>query len=87
MIKRLLLALLLGLVVIGLGMVRAEGKRRITYMDEVVPPDEATYLPEIISSAIESINYTPEKGQPPTAPPYQSLYRPPMAITATTPSV
>ena len=71
MIKRLLLALFLGLIVIGIGMVRAEGKRRITYMDEVVPAEEATYLPEIISSAIESINYTPEKGQPPTAPPYR----------------
>lgn len=71
MIKRLLLAFVVALVVVAVGMVVVEGKRRITYMGEVVPPDEGTYLPEIIASAIESINYTPEKGQPPTAPPYR----------------
>jgi hypothetical protein len=71
MIKRVLLGLFVALVMIGIGMVIVEGKRRVTYMGEQVPPDEATYLPEIIASAIESINYTPEKGQPSTAPPYR----------------
>ncbi|CAN5727307.1 catalase family protein [soil metagenome] len=71
MIKRVLLGVLVALVIIGIGMVVVEGKRRVTYMGEQVPPDEATFLPEIIASAIDSINYTPEKGQPPTAPPYR----------------
>jgi catalase len=71
MIKRVLLAVFVALVLVGIGMVGAERQRRITYMGEQVPADEATFLPVIIASSIESINYTPGKDQPPTAPPYR----------------
>lgn len=71
MIKRLLAGLVVALIGVAIGMVVAEGKRRVKNMGESVPADEATYLPEIIASAIESINYTPTKDQPPTAPPYR----------------
>lgn len=71
MIKRLLLVFLLIVVLVGIGMWRVEDNRRLKYMGEYQPQDEASYLPEIIASAIESINYTPEKGQTATAPPFR----------------
>ena len=71
MIKRILGALLVVLFLVGIGMVVAEKNRRVDFMGERVPTDEDTYLPEIIASAIESVNYPPDKGQPPQQPPYR----------------
>jgi hypothetical protein len=71
MIKRILGALLVLVLIVAVGMVIVEQRRRVDFMGERVPADEDTYLPEIIASAIESVNYPPGKGQGPQQPPYR----------------